>query len=278
MLYLIRAFLDANNGDMDGMRSDMAAAAELFRCRGERWGLATSLSFLAYAELTLGGFDDAAVALEESIRLRRELDPGDDAVLECVWLAQAQHRKGDVAAARARLRELVERAHPTSAWYRVYARIALGDLARHDGHLDEAARHYLAVDLDGLPTEGAFHAMIGSALGNLAVDTGESETARQHLAEGFAAASATLDMPLVATVAVAVARLRDRQGAGRDATEVLGAAEALRGSADRFHPDVERLVTRLRAALGECTYQAAYARGRGLDRAGALALIEASLG
>src|SRR5690606_10574662 len=48
MRSLVRSFLRGNDGDMDGMRRDLAAAADRFRSAGERWGLATALTFLAH--------------------------------------------------------------------------------------------------------------------------------------------------------------------------------------------------------------------------------------
>jgi hypothetical protein len=55
---------------------------------------------------------------------------------------------------------------------------------------------------------------------------------------------------------------------------VLGAARALHGAPDSFHPDVAALSRRLDEALGEDAHATAYDRGGSLDRAGALALIE----
>jgi predicted ATPase/DNA-binding SARP family transcriptional activator len=281
MLRLLRAFLQANSGAMDGMRQDLAAAVTAFRQAGERWGLATSLTYLAYARSTLGDFDGAIVALEESIRLLRELDAGDAAVLQRVWLADARRRKGEVGRARADLLELVTPGVTTSsAWSLVYARVALGDLARHDGDLDEAAWQYAAADddLSRAPFDAwLLRAMVRCAMGHLAVASGELGAAQRHLAEAFAAAVGAPDMPLVAVVGVGVARLELARGDAGRAAEVLGAAHALRGAPDAFNPDVARLARELRGELGERAYQAAYGRGHGLDRGGALALIEAQV-
>lgn len=272
MLHVIRALLEANHGAANRMRADLSTAIELFRCGGERWGLALSLSFLAYTDLTRGGFDRAIDALGESVRLRQEIDPGNNAVLERVWLAQTHHRKGDVAQARTQLRELA--GSTSGAWHRSYVRISLGDLARHADDLEDAERHHLAAG----QSDGPVHrAMLGCALGHLALHRGDPDTARQHLAAGLAAAAETLDMPLVATVAVAVARLRDIRTTAEDAAEALGAAEALRGTEDLFHPDVAQLAGQLQATLGEHAYRATYGRGRALDRTAALALIEGSV-
>jgi hypothetical protein len=156
-----------------------------------------------------------------------------------------------------------------SAWSRIYARVALGDLARYDGDLDEAARQYAAADddLSRAPFDDwLLRAMVRCAMGHLAVASGELGAAQHYLAEAFASAVEMPDIPLAA-------RFGD---AGR-AAEVLGATHALRGAPDAFNPDVTWLAAKLRDALGERTYQAAYARGSGLDRGGALALIQAQV-
>jgi predicted ATPase len=281
MLWLMRSFLHGNDTDMDGMRGALAAAVEAFRQAGERWGLATAQTYLAYTQIMVGDFDGAIVALQESIRLLRELDAVDEAALQRVWLAQAHAHKGDVEQARAELLEMVAPATGrSSVGYLVLTRIALGDLARCDGDLEEARRQYdaAAEELDRAPVHAPlFGAMLLCSTGHLAVATGELATARRHLEQALALAVEAPDMPLVAVVGVGVARLRLGYGDAGAAAEALGAAHALRGAADEFNPEVAHLTQELRSELGERAYQAAYARGSGLDRASALARLEAQV-
>jgi predicted ATPase/DNA-binding SARP family transcriptional activator len=279
MLRLLRALFDVNGGDIEGMALDLAAAVESFRVVGERWGLATSLAYLAYTRSTLGDFRGAIAALEESIRLLRELDAETD--LERVWLAEARAGAGDVEEARAELVEML--AHGTgtsSARYRVFARTSLGNLARHEGQLEEAARQYALAwrELDLVPFNAAlFGALLRSGLAHLALSTGDLAAAERHLAEALAVAVEAADTAMVSIVGVGVARLQLVRGAAGPAAEALGAAHALRGAPDAFNPDVAQLVEALRGDLGERAYEGAYARGRGLDRAGALALLDAQV-
>ncbi len=51
---------------------------------------------------------------------------------------------------------------------------------------------------------------------------------------------------------------------------VLGAAEQLRGAPDVLNPDLVVLGPLLRKAMGDAAYDAAHAKGRGLDRASAI--------
>lgn len=164
--------------------------------------------------------------------------------------------------------------------YRVFARISLGDLARYDGDLEEAARQYDAawVDLGRAPQEAPLsRAMLRCAMGHLAVARGELGAAQRQFGEALALAVEAPDMPMAAMMGVGVARLQLGHGNTRRAAQVLGAADALRGAPDRFNPDVVRLVEELRGELGERDHEASYGYGRGLDRTDALALIEAQV-
>jgi tetratricopeptide (TPR) repeat protein len=149
MLRLIRALINGNGGDMAAMGRDLDAAVTAFREAGERWGLATSLTYLASVRAVFGEFDSAIVGLQEAIGLLRELDPDDDTVLQRVWIADARRQQGDAEGARSDLLEVIAPASGMPpAPLLAFARIRLGDLARYDGDLDEAARQYGAAAED----------------------------------------------------------------------------------------------------------------------------------
>jgi tetratricopeptide (TPR) repeat protein len=216
---LLRAFLIANHGDFDGMARLLADAAGGFRMAGERWGLATSLTFLGYAHATLGGFADAVKALDEPVRLLDELGTGSRAIMPRVWLAEALWRQGDTARARAGLLAITEPgAAPRAGRHAFHARKSLGDMARLNGDLDEAASHYQAAaeNLSRIPASalwvGGFGAMLRSAMAHLAVAGGGLALAREQVGQALAAILPEGDMPLTATVAVALARLRHAEG------------------------------------------------------------------
>ncbi|MGI5519979.1 BTAD domain-containing putative transcriptional regulator [Micromonospora sp. CA-259024] len=281
MLRLLRAFLGANHGDMAAVRDDLDRAASGFRAVGDRWGLAVALTWLANAQTMQGEFANVVATLEESVGLLRELDPSDGAVLQRVWLAVTRAKQGDAQQARAELRELIDdRRDVSAARFVIFARISLGDLSRHEGRLAEAEGHYreAADDLRHAPTFAPiFRGMLNCALGHLALAGGETASARRYLAEAFALATESADMPFVADIGVAVAWLCMRRGDPTAAAAMLGAAHALRGSADALNPDVARLVPHLTGTLGRRDYERAYAATAGLDRADALAGIAAEL-
>lgn len=287
MLLLIRALLSGNHGSLRDLERDFSAAAEEFRAAGERWGLAFSLGFAGYARTTFGEFDDAVAALDESVRLLDELKAADGGVMQRVFLADALRKRGDRDRARAELSAILAPPAPRAdryvgrpGRYVFHARLAVGELARLDGDLAEAARQYesAAADLARIPGSATwlagFGAMIASARAHLEVARGDLAEAGRDVAHALAVGTEIADMQFVAVVAVSLARLRLAQGAPAGAARVLGAAHALRGVPDEFNPDVVSLTADLSDELGETGYQAAYAEGCALDRMAALALIE----
>ena len=81
----------------------------------------------------------------------------------------------------------------------------------------------------------------------------------------------TGDMPVVASVGVAVAMYAMATGDPSDAAEILGAAANVRGAEDLTQPDIAHLQQQLTNTLGPVDSAAAYARGRALDRDRAVA-------
>lgn len=138
-LHLMRAMLNGNRGEMDAVHRDIAVAQDGFREAGDRAGLALSLTFAADTQTVAGRFTDAITTLEEAIGLLRELGQ-DDAGMQRVMLAVARARSGDVSGAREELTAMTSPGSGTPARHLVPALLALGDLARHRGSVDERAR------------------------------------------------------------------------------------------------------------------------------------------
>ncbi|WP_433177483.1 ATP-binding protein [Actinoallomurus sp. CA-150999] len=272
MLALAHALLTGAGGDTARMRRDLAAAAAAFRDAGERWGLATSLTYLGLAEGMADDVHAAVSALEESITLIQDLGGADH--FQCTWLAMLHAQIGQSAAAHAELLAILNEGVPSLV--EVQARLFLADLARHRGEPAEAA---IQIDLAaGHPGDDGFNdALLRLSQGRLAVVGGDLHTAGLRLREALTLASSMPDMPMVAEVAVGVAELTLRRGAAKDAACVLGAAHALRGAPATSNLDVRRLSHELRTTLDPDAYQAAYDRGRRLGRDDALAAIAGRL-
>jgi len=83
-------------------------------------------------------------------------------------------------------------------------------------------------------------------------------------------------MPVLSSVGVSVAATALRLGEAEQAAEVLGAAAQVRGGDDPTDTTVHRIATAARDVLG-AGYDPAYARGRSLPRAEAVARIDPAL-
>jgi tetratricopeptide (TPR) repeat protein len=272
VLWMIRASMLENEGDMAGMREVMPVAVEGFRATGERFGLAQALSSLADAHLAFGDPERAIEALKEAIATLREFDAEDTADHERTYLAIAWLQQGHVDRARAELQDLT-RTRDHTAHSVAFAWIALGDIARYEDDLDEAARQYEVATnaIESAPfTSPQFRALALTAKAHLSLAGNDPATADKQIESAVEWTMEAKDMPVLGRVAVAAASLWLHRGNPFEAAKTLGAAEQLRGAPDGRAPDVVRLVSGLRAELGDAEYDAAYAQGLGLDRAEAI--------
>jgi hypothetical protein len=115
-----------------------------------------------------------------------------------------------------------------------------------------------------------------AASARLSAEGGDLAEAGVQLQRAYQAAVAARDMPIVAWVGVTAAEVAARRGEPVAAAEILGACVALRGGEDATALDVARLTTRLRDALGDGLFAAAYERGRAMERGAALARLTPS--
>ncbi|QFG24796.1 BTAD domain-containing putative transcriptional regulator [Actinomadura sp. WMMB 499] len=281
MIRLTGAFLHANDGDMEAMSREMAAAVEDFRQAEERWGLATALTFVGGSRQALGDDRGAVAALEESVRLMRELGLGDAAFQQVIWLAEARSRLGDLQRMRSELLEAVASDRPRPAHAAALFRISLAKLALDAGDVEDARRQLAEADR-GLRSASAQEpltlAMLESVRGRLLIVTGNLAAAGRHLAVALDAAADAPDVPLVAALGVSAAQLRHRQGDAKGAAELLGACRALHGLSGDHDPDTAALAGELRAELGAEAFELAREHGAALERDGALALLRRSCG
>ncbi|MFE0809444.1 BTAD domain-containing putative transcriptional regulator [Streptomyces sp. NPDC058848] len=275
MLRFTRAMFGLNHGDVRQGCRDLRDSARDFAALGERWGQATTLTYLAVALISRGRFEEAVDALTDAMKPAGEL--GGDG-MQRIWLAVAHRHAGRVEAARGELQSVVTR--PFSARHIRMARLLLGDLARLDGDVREAARQYaLAKDACSPDTfdDAAFATMYWTGIGRLSLAEDDPVAARYALRKALAGAGASGDMMLMGIIGVAVAQLLYHRRQPGPAAVLLGASHGLRGAAEAGNPDISRLVDALTRELGEAAYTAAYDEGRGLDRDDAVALIRSRL-
>ncbi|MEV4532743.1 BTAD domain-containing putative transcriptional regulator [Asanoa sp. NPDC049518] len=279
LLLSLSGSIKENDGDADGMLADLTAAAEIQRSLGERWSLGMTLGSLADALSKRGDLAGATAALEEASRLAVELNARDDIGYQRIWLANLRAQGGDIEWARADLeRFLVESsregfANRTAA----FVVMMLGEYDRQEGKLDSARERYRQAEELQAPAPlvaPQFRGMLCGFEAHIAIAEGRLAEARVLATEGIAQAMLGKDMPVIALIAVATVSLRAALGQAERAAETLGAADSLRGSPDLSNCDAQKLTETLRSRLGDEGFDAAYARGRALSRADALAFVD----
>jgi predicted ATPase len=275
----VRVQVYENEGDTDALRAALDESVAAFREVGDRWGLGTTLAELAGLRIVEGDLDGAEDALEQSRSLMVELGGRDDNVMIGLRLSDVRTRRGDNEGARAALAaELDAREHypEENAMLRIGLAVLTyraGDAVAARELADEAMRES-APRRGHRPGQGHVRAVVLGAVGMLELFEGEREAAEPLLAESYAVALATQDMPIIATVGVTIAALAARSDLPVVAAEILGAAARLRGAEDATHPEVARLTAELRDTLGDADFAEAYGRGRALDRDGALSRLD----
>ncbi|GIH19856.1 SARP family transcriptional regulator [Rugosimonospora africana] len=267
MFGLVRSFVHFNEGDFAAAQRDLQHSGDGFRDAGDRWGLATALTYLAVASVCGGDVEDGGRAIAEAVSVAGELRSDG---YQRVWSAVIRLGCGDLDRARTELLDLIDVVSGVSA---AMAGLALADLARHAGDLEQAEHWLQRMSKRADPDDAMVQAMVCAGRGQLALDKGALEDARSCLCRAFVLGRDAPDMGMVAVSGVGLAALRLRRADPETAAELLGAVWCWGTLACSL--DAARLARELRASLGERAYTRAYDRGRGLDRGGALALIEA---
>jgi predicted ATPase/DNA-binding SARP family transcriptional activator len=274
--------LALHEGDIELAGRDLTEGYQMFAEIGDRWGLAVSLGGLAEVALACDRAAEAVRALEEVRGYLEEGISGNWSRTTRIPLGRARARAGDTAGARedleegVRFAEQIGEADDAATGY-----IELAELARREGDL-AAARGMLqrAVEVaerETRPDMPAVAATAFSRLGCVAEQEGDLEAAAawQQRALGALAGIPTPMLPLnpaLALVVEGIAVLAVARGEPARAAELLGLARALHGFDDAGSLEVARVRTAIAATLSEADADAAYARGRAMGRAEALAL------
>lgn len=254
--------------------SELRESLAGFRAVGERWGIGFALSGLGDLAAARGDFALAVRWQREAVALVREVGIREDLPQLEVKLAHQLWMAGEKDEARRALRQardsadevgLVEVMASVEYGYATISR-AEGDLA---GARDRMARSAGAVDR--LAYAPQFRAVAKSTQGLIEAADGNLAAAAEFHAAAMRIAIESVDSPVVALCLVGVADLALRSGQAARAARLLGAADGVRGSADRSVPDVDRITAGARHALGAAGFDEAYRQGLPTTYATALA-------
>jgi predicted ATPase/DNA-binding SARP family transcriptional activator len=272
LAHMFRASFAENEGNLDQVRADVAAALDAFGRAGDRWGVATALPMRALLRQYDGDLDGALADLRQARAQAQEfgsLSLADEIFLDVRWI-DLYLRRGEDARARAMLDAVRERAERSASPELVVIVTALeagtwlrlGDPDRAQARIEAAE-----AEMAGESPTGGHHgqAIVSSVRASLCLRRGDAEGAEVALARAYGAALESRDLPIMAMVAVIEAELAGLQERHRDVALLLGAAARLRGTHDLSDRQIQAMVARGRTALGEDVFAAAYQDGWQLD-------------
>jgi predicted ATPase/DNA-binding SARP family transcriptional activator len=255
------------------------AALAAFRGLEENWGIAVALMLRAELDKIAGDYRGATAALEEAAACSRRLDVPDGSI---TWLyadlAWLRVRTGDHAAAHAALDQADRnaRAQGDSA---PYLRLIRAELAWQEGRLAEATGLCEDVLREGAGRPASWvrlRALAGARLGVLTLEAGDIATGTALLRDALTATATVGDGPSAAVAVEGLAAAALRIAGAERAAALLGAADSIRGAADRSSLDAPGTRAAAIEQLGEAAFDAAYRRGLGLSHAEALGFAAAS--
>lgn len=285
---MYRSTYRANVGRMDGAEADCAEALAEFRAIGDAWGVAVTLFQMAEFAGLRGDHAAAVAALEEAEQAGRALDAWGDLPYIAGTLALARARAGDTEGARADLRsaERAAAARPRmrgggDEWLLFFG----AEVAWRAGDVAAAVRGCEAGLATAVAKSEAWSVSIRALTqARLAVIVLEAEgdfgRCRELLAAALPAAAGWVESPPLAAVVDATAAFalaRDGRDGAEVAATLLGAAHTIRGAFDESSLVAPRTRETTRRLLGDAAFEAAYSRGRELDRESALALTERTI-
>ncbi|MFI6325041.1 BTAD domain-containing putative transcriptional regulator [Nonomuraea sp. NPDC050556] len=249
------------NSDVTDVDADAETALAEFRELGERWGVSFALTFLAERLAMRGEFARACEHYDEAVVALAPMGGTEEVIGLRARQAQLYWLLGDEAASASAMAEAERRAGGIT-WPDVLAELSLAKarLAYWRGETDQAHQHLDSVR--DMLDNSLVRATAMDLYGYLAKDL---EQAREHRNEAFQAAVLSAYPPLIAGVLVGVADLALRQGQDEQAVRLLAASDAVRGTADRAHPDAARIAEETRNRLGESVFTEATLDGQGRD-------------
>ncbi|MFI6265448.1 BTAD domain-containing putative transcriptional regulator [Micromonospora sp. NPDC051006] len=268
------------DGGYPDARAQLSVALDGFRILGDRWGMILVLSTVAEAAYRVGDPAAATGPMAEALLLADELGSTLDLAELLRTRADGRLGVGDLDGAGADYRRVVAVAQSAGAPELVAAaHLGLGEIARRRGDLARA-RQLCEQAVAECPA-GWFGAEVVRlaalvALGQIADALGDAPAARARYQQVIAATVGVWDVPTVGAAVEGLVAPVLRRGEGERAALLLGAASALlsdTGAAGAAQGTP--VAAAARARIGDLTFDRAFARGAGLGREQAVALLAA---
>ncbi|WIX86243.1 BTAD domain-containing putative transcriptional regulator [Amycolatopsis sp. DG1A-15b] len=276
----VESFLLDDEGDVEGADRARDLAHAGFEAVGDRWGIAMTLSFKAYALSQNGDSAKAIEIYQQGLALSMELRSYEDAVQHWWRLAVERARTGDFEGAW-RDQEAAERYGEgiTNLQHRAILMFGRLELLLRTDRLAEARAlldRLAAMGGDDWFPGGIGDEFIHAFEARILLAQGRPDEADWHAAIAIRATGRRGDMPDMAGVVELLAMIRERQGRPETATRVLAASAVIRGRLDLGSPEVRALIDALRAALPD--YDARYGEACRVSKKDTIAWLLAELG
>lgn len=276
------AFVRENFSEPKGIDDLAKRALAAFRETGDRWGQGIAIWTLAEHQSLRGEHAAAIAAHRESLRLVEELGALDEIPTLMGKLGIQLARAGEPEAGERVLLDAITLARGRGPAENVAALYAwLSTVLRQRGHLVRA-RDLLAeaeaamVDVPVWAPHWWVAHLVARA--QIAIDSGDTDSAFADLREGFESIRTLPDLPVTAAVAEATARALMCAGDPAAAARLLGISVAIRGTPDLGNVELSTLESQIDARIGARARSAAVGGGRALDRVAAVAELCSVLG
>ena len=269
VMRMLRAAMAENFGDVEVTRENVDIAAQEFTALGDRWGLATVMAMKAQLQTYDGDLEGAIASYAEAEEYLRALGAHSDEAFMAMRMANLRLRLDDLDGARREIARFSQLDDP-GGFGQILANAGRGMMAVREGDMTTVAevRDTMLAHSESSRTLGGAHglALLGTVVTLLDVELGDLDAALKAASSGYAAALQTKDMPILAGLGVAIARLALAYDRCEEASELLGASARVRGIEDPTDPTIAEVRSTLPVRLGDAAFAAAYDRGWSLSK------------
>ncbi|MFF6640086.1 BTAD domain-containing putative transcriptional regulator [Streptomyces althioticus] len=283
----LRANFQANRSDWAGdARRDADEALEIHRRLGDTWGIAEALSARGEAWERAGAYREAAADYKAAIEHAERLGARSHTAVLTARLGDALIEAGDTEEGERLLREVIDSTRGRHVEALPAARLFLIGWLCVSGRTAEAREHVRALREEfRLAHYVVFDAFILGAEAWIEVAEGHDERALDIVREAMRQANDSLVVAMAPHLRASYVVLAAEALAGLDGGRRARDAARCLGAADSWLPEghhatlVERTSRvraedRIRQALDETAFEAAYAEGGGLSPEEAAALLD----
>lgn len=259
-------------GDYQAARALLEENLSLAYTLEDKRNIAAALSNLGVVNQEQHDYESARSLLERSLLIRRELGDTRGAIVSLINLGNTIYQQGEYPLAQSLLEDGLAQGREVGDKYVIATVLdSLGVVARARGEVDRQKSFYE----ESLKVSRELGDKLGVALtlcnlGELAIDQNELTLARSYLTESLTLQLEVQDQRGISFLLDEFGHLLAAEGDFRRATELCGAAEALRDTIQVPLSEAERSqhttrIAALRRELGETTFIKCWQKGQAVN-------------